>query len=54
MLVLAVLIAYMPALYAGFVWDDDAVTENPLLQSPGGLWTIWSRPGADRLHEIHY
>ena len=49
-----ILIAYLPALYAGFVWDDSAITESPLLQGPGGLRMIWSRPGADPAHEIHY
>jgi len=39
---LAVL-AYAPALRAGWIWDDDSyVTENPLVQSPGGLAGIWS------------
>jgi Flp pilus assembly protein TadD len=40
--VLAVL-AYAPALGAGWIWDDDSyVTENPLVQSPDGLSGIWS------------
>ena len=38
----AVLIAYLPAWHAGFVWDDDAyVTGNPLLTASDGLWRIW-------------
>ena len=41
-IVLMVLIAYLPALQGGFVWDDDVyVTLNPLLRSPEGLWKIW-------------
>jgi tetratricopeptide (TPR) repeat protein len=41
-LVLATLIAYGPALPAGFVWDDDLnLTENPLLTAPDGLRRIW-------------
>ena len=42
LIVLMVLIAYLPALQGGFVWDDDVyVTLNPLLRSPEGLWKIW-------------
>jgi len=41
-IVLAVFIAYWPALRGGFIWDDDAyVTNNPLLTTSGGLWRIW-------------
>ncbi len=41
-IVLAVFIAYLPALGGGFIWDDDAyVTNNPLLTAPDGLWRIW-------------
>lgn len=36
------LIAYFPALHAGFIWDDDRyVTNNRLLTAPDGLWRIW-------------
>ncbi len=42
LLLVAVLIAYLPALEAGFVWDDDVyVTDNPLLTAPDGLKRIW-------------
>jgi hypothetical protein len=41
-LVGACLVAYIPAMYAGFIWDDDVyVTNNPLLSAPDGLWRIW-------------
>jgi tetratricopeptide (TPR) repeat protein len=41
-IVLAVFIAYLPALSGGFIWDDDAyVTQNPLLTAPDGLKRIW-------------
>jgi tetratricopeptide (TPR) repeat protein len=34
--------AYMPAIKAGFIWDDDRyVTANPLLAAPDGLYRIW-------------
>ena len=39
----AVVIAYLPALHAGFVWDDEPlVTANPLLRSLSGLGEIWT------------
>ncbi len=42
LLVAATLVAYLPALGAGFVWDDDDyVTRNPLLHEPDGLARIW-------------
>lgn len=38
----AVVLAYLPALNAGFIWDDDDyVTNNPLLTAPDGLQRIW-------------
>jgi hypothetical protein len=46
LLVGAVLVAYLPALGAGFVWDDDAHVTRPDLRSLDGLWRIWSEPGA--------
>jgi tetratricopeptide (TPR) repeat protein len=42
LLLAAVLIAYLPARHAGFIWDDDEyVTQNPLLKAPDGLRRIW-------------
>lgn len=36
------ILAYLPALQGGFIWDDDRyVTENPLLIAPDGLSRIW-------------
>lgn len=41
------LLAYLPALGNGFVWDDDDyVTANPTLRSLAGLARIWLEPGA--------
>jgi tetratricopeptide (TPR) repeat protein len=41
-LLAAVVLAYLPAWHAGFIWDDDIyVTNNALLTAPGGLWRIW-------------
>src|SRR5688572_31221892 len=46
-LVLATLVAYLPALGGGYVWDDDVhVTHNDTLRSLEGLGAIWARPGA--------
>lgn len=37
-----VVLAYWPALRAGFIMDDDLIiTHNPLLTAPHGLWEIW-------------
>src|SRR5262249_19175471 len=47
LLVGMVAVAYLPALWGGFVWDDDAyVTRNAALRSLGGLAAIWFEPGA--------
>jgi hypothetical protein len=47
LLLVAVLIAYRPALDAGFVWDDDEhVTANPYVVGPHGLRELWSGPQA--------
>jgi len=43
LLLFAVLAVYIPALGAGFVWDDPVLlTENPLMWLPGGLRDIWT------------
>jgi protein O-mannosyl-transferase len=45
-LVLCVVIAYLPALRAGFIWDDDAnVPYNATLSGLRGLWQIWRHLG---------
>ena len=47
LLVVAVLVVYLPALQAGFIWDDDDyVTENETLRSLHGLYRIWFEYGA--------
>jgi Flp pilus assembly protein TadD len=40
------LMAYMPALGGGLVWDDDAHVTKPALQSMEGLWRIWTSLGS--------
>jgi tetratricopeptide (TPR) repeat protein len=43
-----VVVAYLPTLRAGFIWDDDVyLTENPTLSEPGGLARIWLEPEAN-------
>jgi tetratricopeptide (TPR) repeat protein len=42
LLVIVTLLAYLPALHNGFIWDDDRlVTDNPMIHSPDGLRQIW-------------
>ena len=41
-LLLATFVAYLPAVRAGYVWDDDwYLSENALLRDAGGLARIW-------------
>jgi tetratricopeptide (TPR) repeat protein len=44
--VLAVLLAYFPALRGGLLWDDDAHVTRLQLRSLHGLWRIWLEAGA--------
>lgn len=47
LLVCAVFIAYLPALRAGVIWDDDDyVTQNQTLRTPAGLAKIWLHPSS--------
>jgi len=42
-LLAATLLAYLPAIRGGFIWDDDPyITANPNVQQLGGLWRIWT------------
>jgi tetratricopeptide (TPR) repeat protein len=46
-LVLAVILAYSPVWWAGFIWDDDEhVTANPVIIGPLGLKEIWTTSAA--------
>lgn len=41
------LVAYLPALDAGFIWDDeDYVTHNPVLRTLDGIFRIWFEPSS--------
>lgn len=45
LLALITLIAYLPLVKAGYIWDDGGwVVHNPLMTSPHGLWDIWFEP----------
>jgi tetratricopeptide (TPR) repeat protein len=47
LIVLLTLVAYLPAMHGGFIWNDDSyVTENHTLRSLTGLGKIWTRPEA--------
>ncbi|MBN1901565.1 tetratricopeptide repeat protein [Candidatus Sumerlaeota bacterium] len=46
-------ISFSPVLPSGFLWDDDAITDNPLLRSPDGLFKIWFSPSV-MSKEAHY
>lgn len=46
-ILLCVIVAYIPAMQGGFIWDDDAyVTENDTLRTVEGLVRIWFEPGS--------
>lgn len=54
MLAFIILIAYLPTLYGGFVWDDENyIHGNRLLRNAEGLQKIWFDPKAIYL-ESHY
>jgi len=46
LLLAAVLLAYLPALGGGLLWDDDAHVTKAGLRSLHGLWRIWFEAGA--------
>ncbi|MCE2557673.1 MAG: tetratricopeptide repeat protein [Acidobacteria bacterium] len=52
-LVLLVTVSFVPAYQAGFVWDDKAITDDPMVKSVSGLSRLWSSPG-EMKHEGHY
>ena len=45
--------SYVPAFFAGFVWDDRNFTEAPAVREWSGLWRIWFSPAEIR-NEVHY
>ena len=55
LLILALLVgvSYFPALQGGFVWDDTAFAEEPVIHRWSGLWNIWFSPSSIS-NEGHY
>jgi len=45
-LIVAVVLVYLPALHAGFIWNDSDYVTRPGLRSVHGLWRIWFEVGA--------
>ncbi len=42
LLVVLTVLAYLPAMHGGFIWDDDAlITENRMIKADDGLRQIW-------------
>ena len=48
LLILALLVAasYLPAMWAGFVWDDEIIKRIDAIRSWGGIWDLWFSPSA--------
>ncbi len=46
LIVCATIVAYLPALSGGFIWNDSDYVTAPLLRSWMGLLRIWTQPGA--------
>jgi len=46
LIVVATVVAYLPAVRGGFLWDDDAHVTKPELRSAHGLYRIWFDVGA--------
>ncbi|MFB3897820.1 MAG: tetratricopeptide repeat protein [bacterium] len=44
---------FFPALFNGFIWDDAAIYDNPVIKSVHGLGDIWFHP-VTNTHELHY
>jgi tetratricopeptide (TPR) repeat protein len=42
----ATILAYLPALWGDFIWNDSDYVTAPALRSLGGLARIWTEPGA--------
>ena len=53
-LCLLVVVSYVPALSAGFLWGDVILTQAAPLHTWSGLEQIWFAPRALRQYEVHY
>ena len=53
LIVLLTLVAYLPAMRGGFIWDDDDhLTKNPAMLSVEGLKQIWSSLAVSRYYPL--
>jgi Flp pilus assembly protein TadD len=53
LIVFLVFVAYLPALFCGFIWDDDDhLTANPAMRSVEGLKEIWSSRKVSRYYPL--
>ena len=53
-LCLLVAVSYFPATMAGFVLDDNALTDARPVRTWDGIWHIWFQPGSLKQSEGHY
>jgi tetratricopeptide (TPR) repeat protein len=52
-LVVVTVVVYLPAMRAGFIWDDDDhLTANPAVASPNGLEYIWTSLAISRYYPL--
>src|SRR5271170_3949965 len=52
-LVLVTIVVYLPAMGAGFIWDDDDhLTANPAVAAPNGLQYIWTSLAISRYYPL--
>lgn len=53
LIVLLTVVAYLPAMRGGFIWDDDDhLTANPAMTAPHGLRMIWSSLAVSRYYPL--
>jgi hypothetical protein len=53
LILLLTIVAYIPAMHAGFIWDDDDhLTTNPAMSAPHGLRMIWSSLAVSRYYPL--
>lgn len=51
LIVMLTVLACLPAMRGGFIWDDDYVTEYKTLPEPGGWQRIWTDTRAPRQYD---
>jgi tetratricopeptide (TPR) repeat protein len=52
-IILLAIVVFFPVVLNEFIWDDDAIYDNPLVKSANGLTQIWFNPKAN-IRELHY